>query len=64
MKIFWKYIFPGLYGLLVYYTIRLLADSSSGLRFWHRSLGLNTVEAACSAIMGYAFMWIFDKLFR
>jgi len=64
MKLFWKYIFPGLYGLLVYYTIRLLADSSSGLRFWHRSLWLNTFEAVCSVIMGYFFMWIFDKLFR
>lgn len=63
MKVFWKYIFPAVYGLLVYYTIRLLADSSSGARFWHRPLWLNTFEVACSIIMGYVFMWIFNRLF-
>lgn len=64
MKGFWKYIFPAVYGLLVYYTIRLLADSSSGMRFWHRPLSLNTIEVACSIVMGYFFMWILNKLFR
>jgi two-component system LytT family sensor kinase len=63
MKVFWKYIFPALYGLLVYYTIRLLADSSSGMRFWYRPLLLNTIEVICSIIMGYFFMWSFNKLF-
>jgi two-component system, LytTR family, sensor kinase len=64
MKAFWKYIFPAIYGMLVYYTIRLLADSSSGARFWHRPLLLNTVEVICSIIMGYLFVWIFNRLFH
>lgn len=64
MKGFWKYIFPAIYGLLVYYTIRLLADSSSGMRFWHRPLLLNTIEVICSIIMGYCFVWVFNRLFR
>lgn len=64
MKVFWKYIFPAIYGMLVYYTIRLLADSSSGMRFWYRPLLLNTIEVVCSIIMGYFFMWAFNQLFR
>jgi hypothetical protein len=53
MKKFWKYIFPPLYGLLVYFTIRLLLDSVSGMKFWHRGLLLNAIEITTSAIMGY-----------
>jgi hypothetical protein len=64
MKGFWKYIFPAIYGLLVYYTIRLLADSSSGMRFWHRPLLLNTIEVICSIFMGYCFTWAINRLFR
>ncbi|HEY9261357.1 sensor histidine kinase [Chitinophaga sp.] len=64
MKGYWKYIFPAVYGLLVYYTIRLLADSSSGMRFWHRPLLLNTIEVICSITMGYCLVWTFNQLFR
>lgn len=63
-RTFWKYLFPALYGLLVYYTIRLLADSSSGTRFWHRPLLLNTIEVLCSIVMGYIFIWMLNRLFR
>lgn len=64
MKIFWKYFFPPLYGLLVYFTIRLLTDSVSGMKFWYRPLQLNIFEMASSILMGYLFVWIFNCLFR
>ena len=63
MKNFWKYIFPPLYGLLVYFTIRLLLDSASGMKFWHRPLLLNTIEMTTSAAMGYLLLWLYKKLF-
>lgn len=64
MKIFWKYIFPPLYGLLVYFTIRLLLDTVSGMKFWHRSWLLNGPEMVISIMMGYLLVWIFEHLFR
>lgn len=64
MKIFWKYFFPPLYGLLVYFTIRLLTDSVSGMKFWYRPLLLNTIEITVSILMGYLLIGVFNRLFR
>jgi two-component system, LytTR family, sensor kinase len=44
MKFFWKWLFPPLYGLLVYAVIRLVSDITNGDEFWHRSLRQNGVE--------------------
>ncbi|QJB36363.1 sensor histidine kinase [Chitinophaga oryzae] len=63
MRFFTKYIFPPLYGLLAYFTIRLLADSVSGMLFWRRSWMLNGIEMTFSAIMGYVFIWAYNRLF-
>lgn len=63
MKFFMKYIFPALYGLLAYFTIRLLTDSVSGMLFWRRSWALNGVEMAFSVLMGYVFIWAYHRLF-
>jgi len=64
MKRFLKYIFPPLYGLLVYFTIRLLLDSVTGMKFWHRRWSLNAIEMTTCVFMGYVFVWAFGKLFR
>lgn len=64
MKKFWKYIFPPLYGLLAYFTVRLLLDSVTGMKFWHRALLLNTIEMTTSVAMGYFVIWVFRKLFK
>ncbi|MEC5143135.1 histidine kinase [Chitinophaga sp. 212800010-3] len=64
MKLFWKYIFPPLYGLLVYFTVRLLADTGSGIKFWHRPIALNSIEIGTSMVMGYVFIGGFNRLFR
>ncbi|WP_160715481.1 sensor histidine kinase [Chitinophaga solisilvae] len=63
MKIFHKYIFPGLYGLLVYFTIRLLVDSWSGNEFWRRPAATNIIEISCSILMGYLCLWAYNRLF-
>ncbi|HEX4850588.1 MAG TPA: sensor histidine kinase [Puia sp.] len=64
MKTFIKYIFPALYGLIVYFTIRILLDSVTGMIFWHRSWILNGIELTASVIMGYIFVYALKRLFR
>ena len=64
MKFFTKYIFPALYGLLVYFTIRLLHDTDLGEHFWERHLYINIVEMSCSVIVGYTAIYLFKWLFR
>ena len=64
MKVFRKYFFPGLFGLLVYITIRIINDTVSEFKFWERDWKINAIEIGCSIIMGYAMLGIFDALFR
>jgi two-component system, LytTR family, sensor kinase len=55
MKFFWRYIFPALFGLLVYTSIRLVTDTPGGDKFWTRALSQNTIEIVFCVIMGYLF---------
>jgi len=64
MKFFKKYIFPGLYGLLVYFTIRLLHDTDVNERFWERKFYINAVEIIFTVSVGYLGIYIFKRLFR
>jgi len=52
------------YGLLIYFTIRLLLDSVTNMKFWNRSWLLNGGEMVASVIMGYLLVWAFRRLFR
>jgi hypothetical protein len=64
MKSFQKYIFPALYGLLVYFTIRLLHDTDVGEHFWERRFYINAVEMTCTIIVGYIAIYLFERLFK
>lgn len=64
MKFFQKYLFPPLYGLLIYFTVRLLHDTDIDSYFWRRPLWLNTIEISCAIISGYCCVYMFGKLFR
>jgi two-component system LytT family sensor kinase len=64
MKFFRKYIFPALYGLLVYFTIRLLHDLDVDERFWKRDWALNIIEMSCSVFVGYLGIYLYEWLFR
>jgi hypothetical protein len=64
MIFFKKYIFPAIYGLLVYFTVRLLHDTDLGQHFWERRFYINAVEIACSIFVGYMAIWIFKSLFK
>lgn len=64
MNFFKKYIFPAIYGLLVYFTVRLLHDTDVSEHFWERRFYINAVEITCSIFVGYMAIWIFRSLFR
>ncbi len=64
MKFFKKYIFPAVYGLLVYFTIRLLHDTDVGEHFWERRLFVNAVELSFTIVVGYITIYLFGRLFR
>jgi two-component system, LytTR family, sensor kinase len=64
MKLFWKYLFPPIFGLLNYFTIRLLLDAVTGMKFWHRALLQNTIEIGACVVIGYFFVWTQRVLYR
>lgn len=64
MNFFRKYISPALYGLLVYFTIRLLHDTDVNQRSWERPFYINAVEMVCSVIVGYLAIYLFQRLFK
>lgn len=64
MKFFRKYIFPALYGLLQYFTVRLIHDTEHYEEFWKRNWSLNIIEMCCSVLTGYCGVYLFEWLFR
>lgn len=53
-----------IYGLVTYFTIRLLLDTVTGMKFWERSWQLNSVEIGVCVIAGWLFVIGQDYLFR
>jgi len=64
MTFFKKYLFPAVYGLLVYFTIRLLHDTDVHQHFWERWWFINAVELTCTIVVGYLAIYLFERLFR
>lgn len=64
MKFFWKYIFPPLFGLLVYAAIRVINDTVSHFKFWHRDWRINTLEICVTMLMGYLINYVLERLFK
>jgi two-component system LytT family sensor kinase len=64
MKRFLKDIFPGFYGLLNYFTIRLLQDTESGYAFWRRPALTTTMEIVASILIGYIIILSVNRLCR
>lgn len=64
MSKFRKYVFPGLYGLITYFSIRLLLDTVTGMRFWQRSFALNAIEISYCIIVGYLLLGLHHYLYR
>lgn len=64
IKFFWKWLFPPLYGLVVYATIRLLLDTVTGMRFWRRPLHLTIEDLTATFVFSYLFVAVFRWMLR
>lgn len=64
MQKFWKYVFPGLFGLLIYITVRVINDTVAHFRFWQRPWTITGIEVAFVIGAGYITMYAFEKLFQ
>lgn len=53
MKNFWRYTFPGFFGMLIYISIRLVTDTPSDEQFWDRSARQNFIEISFSLLIAY-----------
>ncbi|PWV55694.1 sensor histidine kinase [Chitinophaga sp. S165] len=64
MSNFRRYYFPAIYGLITYFSIRLLLDTVTGMRFWERSWELNLFEISCCVLFGYLLIGMHHYLYR
>lgn len=64
MKFFWKYLFPGLFGLLIYIVVRVINDTIAEDRFWRRDPLVIAIEIIFCVGTGYILMYAFEKLFN
>ncbi len=59
-----RFVFPPLYGLLIYTIIRLITDVMSGTKFWLRSWTLNAIELSTVVLTAYLFAYVVRRLLR
>lgn len=64
MKKFWKYIFPVLFGGLIYTSIRLVNDTTAHVKFWERPWQTNAVEIACVVVISFIFTFAINQIIR
>jgi len=64
MKKLWRYLYPALFGLLIYATVRVLNDTIAGFRFWERDWYISVIEVISCIFMGYLLDICFRNLFR
>ncbi len=64
MKIFWRYVFPVLFGFMIYTSIRLVNDTTAGVRFWDRSWQTNAIEIAGVVMISFIFYRTVSRLIR
>ncbi|MGZ5133537.1 MAG: sensor histidine kinase [Flavitalea sp.] len=64
MKFFWKYIFPFVFGLIIYTSIRLVNDTHGGFEFWERPIHINAIEIGTVIIVSYVIQFLLDYFIR
>lgn len=64
MKLKRVFLDGSIYALVTYFTIRLLLDTVTGMKFWERSWQLNGIEFGICLITGWIFVIGQDYLFR
>jgi len=64
MRFFKRFIFPAIYGLCIYFTVRLLHDIDIRLKFWQRALATNLSEIITTIMLGYIMIAVFRRLLQ
>jgi hypothetical protein len=64
MKLFWKFIFPILFGLLVYFSVRVVNDTTAHEKFWERDISLNAIEISSSILAGFIMIYTLNYLIK
>ncbi len=64
MHFFSKYIFPVIFGLLIYTSLRLVNDIISEYRFWERHWTINAIEIGTTIIISYVFYYIINHFIK
>jgi two-component system, LytTR family, sensor kinase len=59
-----RYIFPLVYGLLIYTSLRLVNDIISGTQFWKRHWSINAIEIGTTIIISYIFVRILNYFIK
>ena len=62
MKFFWKYIFPTIFGLIIYTSVRLVNDTTAQIKFWERPLHTNAIEICTVILVSYLIQFMLDTL--
>src|SRR5262245_8281959 len=64
MKVFWKYIFPVVFGVLIYASVRAVNDTTARERFWERPWGTNAIEFAGVVVISYLIQGLLNFFIR
>lgn len=62
MKWFWKYAFPLVFGLLIYFSIRVVTDTNDGTKFWLRPIKQNAIEIVCVVFITCLTLPVLNRL--
>jgi two-component system, LytTR family, sensor kinase len=64
MTPFWKYVFPAIFGILIYTTIRLVNDLTAQERFWERPFATNAIEIIFVIMSSYIIQFMVNYFIR
>ncbi|MGB8191620.1 MAG: histidine kinase, partial [Chitinophagaceae bacterium] len=64
MNRWFNYIFPLLFGLVIYTSLRLVNDIISDTKFWERHWSINAIEIATTIVVSYLFAFIINYFVR
>src|SRR5690242_1744458 len=59
-----RYIFPLVFGLLIYTSLRLVNDVISHTQFWKRHWSINAIEIGTTILVSYVFDYIIRYFVR
>ncbi len=62
MKLFWRYIFPVFFWMLIYACIRLINDTTVGMKFWQRSWQTNFSEIVLGLMITFIYIFVINSL--